>query len=269
MRGLSDAGCRIDPRSSLVSVSVQTDEISRKLVAFTPTEPTTLRGALHYLTTDLWNAPVTAPVAVQGGGPQPEAPMERASRRFLQTTLGTEHPLEQIASEAKAVVQHPVQAAKALGETVGIPQDIWAHPTLENIGQIGGTGIPGILFNPQRGLLQHPITALENITGATQASEDIAQRKYAEALGDIAGGVTNLGILTTGTRPAIAGAVERVAALPKAAARRSLQAVTGVAPKVPAAVEGAPVVRGIKPEIQAVDEAVTGVKQQAQAKLKG
>jgi hypothetical protein len=123
--------------------------------------------------------------------PTTPAPQPTALQRLSQVTLGTQHPVDELTRQAKDVYTHPGEAAKSIGEIAGIPRQIWTDPSAHNIGQIGGTGIPGMVFG-EHGLIKHPLQFGESVTGAVPAAEDVRNENWKALPGDIAGGVINL-----------------------------------------------------------------------------
>jgi len=136
-----------------------------------------------------------------------ESSKPNALQRFSEVTLGTQHPIDELVREAKDVYAHPLEGAKSLGELAGLPRNLWSHPAKE-LGNIGGTGILGMLFG-ENGLLRHPFEFGKSITGANQAAEDIENKNWKGLPGDIAGGVTNLAMFK---KPVEAGGQDLAAA---------------------------------------------------------
>lgn len=162
----------------------------------------------------------TEDVAAPATAAKPASPQPNAIQRLSEVTLGTQHPVDELKREAKDAYAHPGEALKSVGEMAGVPRNVWSDPSVQNLSQIGGTGIPGMVFG-EHGLLKHPIEFGENITGANQASEDIKNKNYKALPGDIAGGVINL---ATAKKPIEAGG--------SALAETAKNAKTGIAEAV-------------------------------------
>src|SRR5271163_1114122 len=137
------------------------------------------------------------PVTVEQPKPKPTA-----VQRVAEITTGFQHPGEEFGREIKSIASNPSQLAGDVSETLGIPREVWSDPSWKNISQIGGTGIPGVIFG-EHGLLRHPLEFGKSITGANQGAEDVRTGNLKAIPGDIAGGLTNLAFLK---KPVEAGA---------------------------------------------------------------
>ena len=108
--------------------------------------------------------------------PKPEEPgfLQRMQQGYTNVTLGTKHPVDTAIDTAKAYKEHPFKT-------------FWQ-----------GTED---LARPAYNLVHHPIDTVTGLTGGNAFAEDLNNKNYAGAIGDVAGGVTNAFMLKKPAEP--------------------------------------------------------------------